>query len=123
MAISSGGEPPVPATRKPVRGRRAGGRAIARRSPMCRRAALPAGGERAAAWAEPRPAAALGAAQSPSGALGSENGRVKRLESGSVPRLLLSRRTTQDKPISQKRGDDGGPRWRYGRFLCSALCD
>ena len=63
------------------------------------------------------------AEQSPSGALGSENGRVKRLESGSVPRLLLSRRTTQDKPISQKRGDDGGPRWRYGRFLCSALCD
>ena len=63
--LSSGSEPPAPATRTPVRGRLSGGPAVLPRSLRCRRAAPPAGGERAAVWAEPRPVAALGSRPEP----------------------------------------------------------
>ena len=48
MAYHRGGEPSVPATRTPVRGRLSGGPAVLRRHPRCRRAARTARGERAA---------------------------------------------------------------------------
>ena len=47
-----------------------------------------------------------------------KNGRTKRLERGSAPRLLLSRPTIHFKPDTEKRGGGSVLVWRNGAILC-----
>ncbi len=42
---------------------------------------------------------------------------MKRLERGSVARLLLSRRLTHLKADTEERGGGGAPYWRNGRIF------